>query len=110
MLTIDLLHLLVITMPFTVPVHQARRHLGELLNQAFYRGRPFVLTRGQKPMAVLFGTHEFSEILELIEKHDPGLADTLAILADPELQAILEESGRDIAAGRTVPIEELLSD
>ena len=97
-------------MTFTVPVHQARRHLGELLNQAFYQGRSFVLTRGKKPMGVLFGAQEFSQILELIEKYDPGLADTLAILADPELQAILETSGQDIAAGRTVPIEELLND
>jgi prevent-host-death family protein len=97
-------------MTFAVPVHQARRHLGELLNQAFYKGRPFILTRGKQPMAVLLGAQEFSQILKLIEKHDPGLADTLAILADPQLQAILEESGRDIAAGRTVPIEELLND
>ena len=97
-------------MPFAIPVHQARRHLGELLNQAFYRGRSFVLTRAKKPMAVMLGTQEFAQVLELIEKHDSGLADTLAIFADPELLDVLEQGAKDVKAGRTISIDELLKD
>ena len=95
-------------MTFVIPVHQARRHLGELLNQAFYQGKPFVLTRGKKPMAVLFGAQEFSQILKLIEKHDHGLADTLAIMADPKLQAVSKQGEKDIKAGRVLPFDENL--
>lgn len=91
-----------------VPVHQARRHLGELIQKAHYGGMPFVLTHHDKPMATLIGTKEFIEMMELIEKHDPGLADTLAILSNPETQSQLEQSRRDSAAGRTVPIDKLV--
>lgn len=95
-------------MTSVIPVHQARRRLGELLNQAFYQGVPFILTRGNKPMAALIGTHEFSQILDLIEKHDPALADTLAIMINPEIRAVLEQGEKDIRAGRVLPFDESL--
>ena len=95
-------------MTTVVPVYQARRHLGELIEQAFYQGRPFILTRGKKPMAALIGTGVFSRALQLIEKYDPGLADTLAIMTNPEIQTILEEGEKDTSAGRTLPFDESL--
>jgi PHD/YefM family antitoxin component YafN of YafNO toxin-antitoxin module len=95
-------------MAVVVPVYQARRRLGELIEQAFYQGRPFILTRGKKPMAALIGTETFSRILELLERYDPGLADTLAIMTNPEIQAILEEGEQDIRAGRVLPFDESL--
>ena len=95
-------------MTTVVPVYQARRHLGELIEQAYYQGRPFILTRGKKPMAALIGTEVFSRVLQLVEKHDPGLADTLAIMTNPEIQAILEEGEKDIRVGRTLPFDERL--
>ena len=38
--------------------------------------------------------------------HDQGLADTLAIMADPKLQKLLEESKKDIKRGRLIPLGE----
>ena len=96
--------------PFVVPASQARRHLGELLDQAFRRGSPFLLTQTQKPMEVLLGTPQSAQTMKLVEKHDPGLADTLAILADPELPKAIEQGTEDAKTGRTVPIGELLKD
>ena len=95
-------------MTSVVPVHQARRRLGELIEQAFYQDRPFILTRAKKPMATLIGTQMLARILELIEKYDRGLADTLAIMTNPEIQAILEDGEEDIRAGRTLPFDESL--
>ena len=94
-------------MNYLIPVHEARRNLGELLNKAFYQGIPFVLTRGDRPMAALIGVKEFKRILELIEKHDPGLADTLAIMSNPDVQAILNEGEEDVKAGKLIPFEEV---
>ena len=96
--------------PFVVPTSQARRHLGELLNQAFHCGRPFLIAKGKKPMAVLLGAREFCQIIELVEKHDPGLAETLAILADPKLLEAIEQGAEDVKVGQTVPIDDLLED
>ena len=95
-------------MNVVVPMHQARRHLGELITQAHYLGRPFVLTRGNKPMAALIGTQVLSEMLDLVEKHDPGLADTFAILSNPAVQAILEQGEKDIKAGKVLPFDKSL--
>lgn len=94
----------------SIPIHKARQQLGELINQAYYQGIPFFLTRGKKPMATLIGTKEFKHILKLIEKHDPGLADTLAIMTNPEVQKILEEGEENIRKGKLIPFEKVLAD
>ncbi|MBI4990894.1 type II toxin-antitoxin system Phd/YefM family antitoxin [Candidatus Gottesmanbacteria bacterium] len=88
-----------------IPIHQARQQLGELINQAYYKGTPFFLTRGKKPMATLIGTNEFKQILKVIEKHDPGLTDTLAIMTNPEVMKILEDGEEEIRKGHLIPFD-----
>ena len=65
---------------------------------------------GKKPVAALLGVREFAQIMKLVEKHDPGLAETLAILADPELLEAIEQGEKDVEAGRTIPIDALLKE
>jgi PHD/YefM family antitoxin component YafN of YafNO toxin-antitoxin module len=89
-----------------VSVNQARDHLGELIQQAHYLGKPFVLTRGKKPMAAIIGTQEFSRILELIATYDPALADTLALMVDPELEDLLKQGEGDIQKGEIVAFDQ----
>jgi PHD/YefM family antitoxin component YafN of YafNO toxin-antitoxin module len=89
-----------------VSVNQARDRLGELIQQAHYLGKPFVLTRGKKPMAAIIGTQEFSRMLELIETYDPALADTLALMADPELEELLKQGDGAIQKGDMVAFDE----
>lgn len=93
-----------------IPIHQARRNLGELINEAFYQGKQFVLTRGNKPMAALVGANEWKEMIKALEKYNPGLADTLAIMADPEIEKMLAQGEEDIKAGRTIPFDESILD
>ena len=88
-----------------VSVNQARTHLGELIQQAHYLGKPFVLTRGKKPMAALIGTQEFSRILDLLETYDPALADTLALMTNPEAEALLKHGAAAIQKGAMVPFD-----
>jgi prevent-host-death family protein len=86
---------------------EARKNLSELVNEAYYEGKLFGISKGKKPMGILIGAKEWKEIVEAIEMHDQGLADTLAITADPKLQAILKESEREIESGKLIPLSEV---
>lgn len=88
-----------------VSVNHARDHLGELIQQAHYLGKSFVLTRGKKPMAAIIGTQEFGRILELIETYDPALSDTLAVITNPEVEALLQAGDEAIQKGEMVPFD-----
>src|SRR5687768_14192041 len=89
-----------------ISVQQARDHLGQLIQEAHYLGKPFVLTRGKEPMAAIIGTQEFSRILALIETYDPALADTLAMMTNPEVEELLKQGDAAIQQGEMVPFDE----
>src|SRR5215212_2948145 len=91
-------------------IHEARNHLSELIQQAHYLGKPFVLTRGKKPMVAIIGTQEFGRILELIETYDPALADTLAIMTNPVIEDVLKEGDKAIQKGELMPFNAQLID
>lgn len=84
-------------------ITEAKKHLGEIAEQAHYLDKPFLLKRGEKPLAAVIGSGVFARVLELVETYDPGLADTLALMADPDLQQLLEEGDRAIQKGDLVP-------
>ena len=86
---------------------EARKNLSELVNEAYYEGKLFGISKGKKPMGVVIGTKEWKKIVETIEMHDQGLADTLAITADTEIQTFLKEGGKEIKSGKLKSMEEL---
>jgi|SRR5215212_7854832 len=94
----------------TIQISEARKVLGELVNQAYYEGKPIQLVKGQKPMATVIGNREFAEILKVLEAHDPGLADALAIMSNPEIEALLEEGEENIKKGDLIPLEHWLDE
>jgi prevent-host-death family protein len=89
------------------PLSEARKNLSELVNEAYYEGKMFGISKGKKPMGVLIGAKEWKDIIETIEMHDQRLADTLAITADPELQNLFKGSEKEIKAGNLIPLEEI---
>ena len=91
-----------------IQISEARKQLGELVNEAYYTGKPFQLAKGGKPMAILLGTKEFTQMLKIIEAHDPGLADTLAIMSNPEAQEIIAKGEEDVKMGNLIPLEDAL--
>lgn len=91
-----------------IPINEARQHLGEIVEEAHFLSKPFMITRGNRPMAALIGINELTIILGLIEKHDPGLADTLAIMSNPEIQDLLEEGEKNIQEGKVLPFDKNL--
>ena len=50
---------------------------------------------------------ERREAIETIEMHDQGLSDTLAIMADPELQNLLKASEKEIKTGKLILLDEV---
>src|SRR3712207_3173498 len=95
-------------MPTPIQISEARKQLGELVNEAYYTGKPIQLSKGNKPMALLIGTKEFAEIRKVIEAHDPGIADTLAIMTNHEVEQVIEEGERDALAGNILPRDDVL--
>jgi prevent-host-death family protein len=95
-------------MSTAIQIAEARKQLGELISEAYYTGRPFQLAKGNKPMAVLLGTKEFARMLEIIEAHDPGLADTLAIMSNPEAQEVIEDGEEDVKMDNLIPLDDAL--
>jgi PHD/YefM family antitoxin component YafN of YafNO toxin-antitoxin module len=93
-------------MSTAIQVAEARKQLGELINEAYYTGKPFQLAKGNKLMAVIVGTKEFAKMLEIIEAHDPGLADTLAIMSNPDVQEIIAEGEEDFKKGNLISLED----
>ena len=86
---------------------EARKNLSELVNEAHYEGKLFGISKGKKPMGVLIGAKEWNEIIEAIETHDQGLADTLAITVDSETRNFLEESEKEIGSRKLLPLDEV---
>jgi prevent-host-death family protein len=86
---------------------EARKNLSELVNEAYYEGKLFGISKGKKPMGVLIGAKEWKEIIETLEMHDQGLADTLALTADPDLQAVIRDGEKDINSGKLIPLDEV---
>jgi len=86
---------------------EARKNLSELVNEAYYEGKLFGISKGKKPMGVFIGAKEWKEIVDTIEMHDQGLADTLALTSDPKLQSLIKEGEKDIRAGKLIPLDEI---
>lgn len=55
----------------------------------------------------LRGAKDWKEIIETIEMHDQGFADTLAIAADPKLQEFIKDSQKEIRSRRLIPLDEV---
>ena len=78
-------------MDAVLPVNLARRNLGQIVEEAFYLDKVFALTRSKRPMAMVLSNKLFAQMVKAIEQYDQALADTIALMSNPELQAILEE-------------------
>ena len=65
----------------------------------FYQSQQFRITRKNKVMARLVG-EPFMKVIEQLIADDPGLGDTIAIMLNDEVRQALNESEKDVQAGR----------
>jgi hypothetical protein len=91
------------------PISKARKRLPELLERAFYQNERIQIERNKKPMAWIVG-EPFMRAVYSLMRGNPGLAETLEIMMDDELMEAIEQGTREVAQGKTIPIEEALKD
>ncbi|MHB8169252.1 MAG: type II toxin-antitoxin system Phd/YefM family antitoxin [Thermoleophilia bacterium] len=75
-----------------IGIAEARRRLPEVVEEAFFRGEEWVLTKSGQPRAVLLGFDEYEELA--------GKAATYEEAADPEAVKMDMVADADIKAGR----------
>jgi hypothetical protein len=90
----------------TIQAIKARQNFGELLEMAYYQNKQFRIARKNKAMARLVNENFMTAIDQLIED-DPALADTLAIMLNPEIRKALEKGEKDYQAGKAVPLDDM---
>lgn len=89
----------------TIPAIKVRQNLGELLELAYYQNKQFQIARRNKLMARIVSENFMAAIDELIES-DPGLADTLAIMLNPEIHKAIIQGHKEYQAGNVVSFED----
>jgi prevent-host-death family protein len=93
----------------SVSTIEFRKHLSELMELAYYKNQQVRISRKGKPMARLVGEpfmQALGNMVNLIIKNDPSLADTLAIVADEEIREAILESQREYESGKKISIVE----
>ena len=79
------------------------------MEMAYYQNKQFRIARKNKAMARLVSENFMTAIDQLIED-DPALADTLAIMLNPEIREALGQGEKDYRAGKAVPLDEILEE
>jgi antitoxin (DNA-binding transcriptional repressor) of toxin-antitoxin stability system len=82
-----------------------RNKVGELLNLVYYGGSQVKITRHKKVVARLVGEPLMRAFEELLDS-DPGLAETLAALADKEIREVVLGSVGKAAQGQRRPADQ----
>lgn len=79
----------------TIPLTQARAHLGALIKRVRLNKECFILEKDGIPVAGLMDIHDFEDYLEL---------------HDPKARADIRKSYQDYLAGKGRPAEEFLAE
>jgi hypothetical protein len=93
-----------------IPLTEVRENIGQLVSRAYYTQTYFGVSKGKQFMGAFVSADIWQEMIRVIEQHNPGLADTLAVMADPELQTMLEEGARAVQNGSVVLWEQVQRD
>lgn len=72
-------------------INEFRRQVGEYVNQTYYAGKSFVLTKGEKKVAALIPIATLTKLAELEKFYEKKKADDLS--ADSSMTADNQRSG-----------------
>ncbi len=81
----------------TIPFSEARKDLSKIVDEVSTDHEHILITKQGLPKAIVMSADEFESWQE-----------TLEIASDPKAMAAIREGLRDIRAGRTYPLEEVL--
>lgn len=66
---------------------EARKNLSEFVNEAYYEGKLFGISKGKKPMVAFIGIKEWHEIIHTLKKCDLGMAERFQTTLDSQKMA-----------------------
>ena len=97
----------------SISTHEARRDFARLVELVHYKNQAIQIRRNKRPMAWLVGQpfmRAMSRVLKYLVRHEPALADTLAITLNNEWLSAIEQGTAEVDTGKTIPIEQALND
>lgn len=74
-----------------VPAQDLRLRLGEYLDRANLSGDAFVVTRGERPKAVLLGVTQYLEMLDRLEALEEGRAFPSRVVSLDDSEVVTKE-------------------
>jgi len=89
---------------------EARKNLSELVNEAYYQGKFFGISKGKKPMGVLVGIKEWNEIIQALKKCDQGMAERFQITLYPQKMAFVSIKKHRVKQKGVVNYKALVND
>lgn len=90
----------------SVSTLDVRNSFGDFLNRVFYGSEQIRIKRKNKTLARLV-PENLALAWDQLQKNDPGLADTIALLTNKELLTEIEQSSHDYRAGEKITLESL---
>ena len=90
----------------SVSTLDVRRGFGDFLNRVFYGCEQVRIKRKNKTLARLV-PENLALAWDQLQKDDPHLADSIALLTNKELLTEIEQGSRDSGAGKNVSLESL---
>lgn len=96
-----------------IQAQEVRNSLGELLNQVYYQNKQFQIQRKAKPMAWLVSDafiQAAGQAIDYLIEHKPALADSLTLMLDSEIRAVLEAGTEEMETGERLPLETILTE
>jgi len=85
--------------PKTVSAKKARNNLGEILDTVSYGHQPYLITKLEKPAAVMLAVEDYENLLDMV--------DTMAEELDSKFQKDLEKARLEFEQGKVGTAEEI---
>jgi len=89
----------------TIQSSDFRKQLGNVLNRVYYQGSQIRIIKN-KQLVVRLVPEQFMVALDEIMENEPGLADTLALMLNPEIKTTIKKGLEDYEKGNVVSLDE----
>lgn len=90
----------------SLKISEVRDKLTELTERAHYRFEQFRITRKNKPLARIV-SDEYMQVIDQLVEQDAGLADTIALMLNPDALSAVQEGMQAVQRGEIMPLQEL---
>ena len=93
------------TPPAALNISEVRDKLTELSERAHYRFEQFQIRRKNKPLARIV-SDEYMQVIDQLVEDNAGLADTIALMLNPDALNAVQAGMQAVQHGEIVPLRE----